>query len=101
MKSLLAATVLLISLVGLLPSAQAQQAADEKYIAIYGVVQQGGGGLSVESEVRTGTTFRVYLPRVDCEQEEEEPLEREIVMSDHEIDAARSAAHISTAKSIR
>jgi len=40
MKSLLAATVLLISLVGLLPSVQAQQAADEKYIAIYGVVQQ-------------------------------------------------------------
>ena len=37
MKSLLVATVVLISL---LPVAQAQQEADEKYIAIYGVVQQ-------------------------------------------------------------
>ena len=34
---------------------------------VYGVVQQAGGGVEVESVVGTGTTFRVYLPRVDHE----------------------------------
>jgi PAS domain S-box-containing protein len=35
---------------------------------VYGVVQQAGGGVAVESAVGTGTTFRVYLPRVDQDQ---------------------------------
>ena len=29
---------------------------------VYGIVRQTGGGISVESEVAKGTTFRIYLP---------------------------------------
>jgi two-component system, cell cycle sensor histidine kinase and response regulator CckA len=32
---------------------------------IYGVVRQAGGTIDVQSEVGRGTTFRVFLPRVD------------------------------------
>src|SRR5439155_9962713 len=30
---------------------------------VYGIVEQAGGAIDVESEVGRGTTFRVYLPR--------------------------------------
>jgi len=30
---------------------------------VYGIVEQGGGGVSLESDVGRGTTFRIYLPR--------------------------------------
>jgi len=33
---------------------------------IYGIVEQSGGGISLESEVGRGTTFRIYLPRIDA-----------------------------------
>jgi PAS domain S-box-containing protein len=32
---------------------------------VYGIVQQNGGSIAVYSEPRIGTTFRVYLPRVE------------------------------------
>jgi two-component system cell cycle sensor histidine kinase/response regulator CckA len=32
---------------------------------VYGIVQQSGGFIAVDSELRRGSTFRVYLPRVD------------------------------------
>jgi PAS domain S-box-containing protein len=34
---------------------------------VYGTVRQSGGHISVESSVNKGTTFRVYLPKVDGE----------------------------------
>ncbi|MCU1286409.1 MAG: hypothetical protein JWO13_2759 [Acidobacteriales bacterium] len=33
--------------------------------AVYGIVQQAGGHISVQSEPSRGSTFRVYLPKMD------------------------------------
>ncbi|HET7039892.1 MAG TPA: response regulator [Gemmatimonadales bacterium] len=32
---------------------------------VYGIVTQSGGRIALESDVNVGTTFRIYLPRVD------------------------------------
>ncbi len=58
MKSLLVATVVLI---GLLPVARAQQEADEKYIAIYGVVQQA------ENQADTGEPKQALASLLDAQ----------------------------------
>ena len=34
---------------------------------VYGIVQQSGGYLGVESQVGSGSTFSIYLPRIDAE----------------------------------
>lgn len=37
---------------------------------VYGIVHQSGGGISVQSEVGSGTTFRIYLPRAEFAPDE-------------------------------
>ena len=41
---------------------------------VYGIVKQSGGYISVESKIHEGTTFRIYLPRIN-EIEESRPAE--------------------------
>jgi PAS domain S-box-containing protein len=35
---------------------------------VYGIVQQSGGGIRIESRVGEGTSFHIYLPRIEGEE---------------------------------
>ncbi len=39
---------------------------------VYGIIQQTGGHLTVDSDLGVGTTFRIYLPAIDPSEAEQE-----------------------------
>ncbi len=43
---------------------------------VYGIVEQSGGAITVDSELGRGTTFMIYLPRVEEMAEVAAPVER-------------------------
>jgi two-component system cell cycle sensor histidine kinase/response regulator CckA len=51
---------------------------------VYGIVKQSGGSIWVYSEVGRGTTFKIYLPRVDGKAEFEAPCSKREIITGNE-----------------
>jgi len=46
----------------------------------YGIIQQSGGQLTVESELGVGTTFRIYLPVADVKKAEAKAISKKAAL---------------------
>jgi two-component system cell cycle sensor histidine kinase/response regulator CckA len=64
---------------------------------IYGIVKQSGGNIWVYSEVGQGTTFKIYLPRID---EEAQPYKRAVTAGD-ELRGAETILLVEDEESVR
>jgi PAS domain S-box-containing protein len=51
---------------------------------VFGIVKQSGGAISIESQLQRGTTFRIYLPRVEQAASVAEPVATKPVKEDGE-----------------
>ena len=51
---------------------------------IYGIIKQSGGSICVSSEIGQGTSFKIYLPRV-----EEKPEVKDVIVIEEEIDRGK------------
>jgi len=53
---------------------------------VYGIVRQTGGYLHVDSAANEGTTFTIYLPRLDdTEEQEDESSDEDVDDSNHDL----------------
>ena len=68
---------------------------------VYGIVKQSGGQIEVSSAVGKGTTFKVYLPRVEGELHKKEspqplsatPKNKEVILLVEDNDEVRAVIH--------
>ena len=69
---------------------------------VYGIVRQSGGSIFVDTALERGTTFKVYLPRIDAPPEEQQARSAEggvggdetILLAEDSVQVRALAAHV-------